>query len=244
MQILCCLILPLAVVWPAVGQDMPYSLAYTFTAITLSPDGLSVTSASVANTYGSSGHTAAAVTILRSPSGRSAAANMYHDYQSIATTVLPICGNWGCEDGEWTAEGGGEEYCAIAMAYMAVAATQDRKVTPPIIMVSKVSVAPAVIPMQNGETILSIHALKSPRCPDGATLFGAVSGQPQMQLVMDPENGLVRPQWENNTATGTVKIRTRLTNTVGGTALASGSVDDAPGCEVKGTPQSKEFRVE
>lgn len=238
------LVLLLASGWSAAGQDMPYSLAYTFTAITLSADGLSVTSTSVANTYGSAGHTAAALTMLRSPGGRSAAANMYHDYQSSATTFLPICDNWGCEDGEWNAEGGGEEYCPIAMATMAVAATQDRKETPPIIMVSQVSVQPSTIERQDGETTLFITAIKSPRCPGGASLFGAVSGPPQMELVLDPENGLVRPQWANNSATGLVKIRTRHTNNVGGKARASGAVDNAPGCEVKGNPLSTEFTVE
>lgn len=73
------------------AQQMPYSPAYTYTAITQTYDGSSVTSTSIANTYGMSGHTAAAATAIVSPSSRSASANMYHDYQSSATTYLPIC---------------------------------------------------------------------------------------------------------------------------------------------------------
>lgn len=237
--------LVVAGVWSclAAGQEMPYSLAYTFTAVTLSPDGLNVTSISVANTYGSSGHTAAALTLLRSPGGRSAAANMYLDYQSVATTSLPICTDWGCDDGEWSAEGGGVEYCPIALAYLSVAPTQDRKETPPVIMVTRVWVDPGEIARQEGETTLFIRAAKSFHCP-GGVLIGGVSGQdPDMRLTMEPVSGLVNPQWENNVATGLVKLRTTRTNRVGGPAFATGGVDSAPGCEVKGTFLTAEFRV-
>lgn len=244
MKIMLVLILLLVSGWSAAGQNMPYSLAYTFTAITLSPDGLSVTSTSVANTYGSSGHTAAALTMLRSPGGRSAAANMYHDYQSSATTFLPICDNWGCEDGEWTAEGGGEEYCPIAMTTMAVASTQDRKTTPPVVMISHVWVDKAEIALQGDETTLFIRAHKSQSCLGPVVLIGSASGRlPGMQLSLVPASGLVSPQWENNSATGQVKIRTASTNTVAGTAYATGGVESAPGCEWKGNPLSTEFTV-
>ncbi len=230
---------------PAAAQDMPYSLAYTFTAITVSPDGLTVTSISVANTYGSSGHTAAAMTSLRAPGGRSAAANMYHDFQSSATTFLPVCDEWSCEDGEWVAEGGGEEYCPIAMAYLAVAATQDRKETPPVIQVVNVSVNPGQIPMQNGRATLYIKAIKSPRCPgDDVVLFGSFNAPSGMLLKRDPESGLVRPQWVLDSATGEVKINTTQANFVSGTVLAAGGVDSAPGCEIKGTLLTTQFTVQ
>ncbi len=229
---------------PAAAQDMPYSLAYTFTAITVSPDGLTVTSISVANTYGSSGHTAAAMTSLRAPSGRSAAANMYHDFQSSATTFLPVCDEWSCEDGEWVAEGGGEEYCPIAMAYLAVAATQDRKPTDPAVKVTRAWVEPTRIARQLGRTTLHIQAVKSPRC-EGVVLFGAVGGHPQMRFSMEPENGLVSPQWENNLGTGRVRIETRKDNFVGGKAYATGGVEHAllP-CVVKGDFITVEFDVD
>jgi hypothetical protein len=228
---------------PASCQDMPYSLAYTFTAITTSADGLAVTSTSVANTYGSSGHTAAALTVLRSPGGRSAAANMYHDFQSSASTSLPVCTESGCEDGEWEAEGGGEEYCPIAMAYLAVAGTQDRKETPPVVMVTRVTVEPARIPRQNGTATLSIHAVKSPRCP-GAILHGSFGVPTGMVLDREPESGLVNPQWNLDQATGLVKAITPLANNVAGVVDATGMVENAPGCEVKGTPQTTRFTVE
>mgnify|MGYP005834223667 CR=1 FL=1 len=237
-------LLLLAAACPAAGQDMPYSLAYTFTAITVSADGLSVTSMSIANTYGSSGHTAAALTSLRSPGGRSAAANMYHDFQSTAVTSLPICDDSVCEDGEWTAEGGGEEYCPVAMAYMAVAATQDKKETPPAVMVTRVWVDPPKIARQNGTATLFIRARKSPRCPAGVILHGVFGTPEGMIYSREPQSGLVAPQWALDEATAQVKFITSWTNTVGGLVDASGSVENAPGCEVKGNPLVTSLTVE
>lgn len=228
----------------ALCQDMPYSLAWTFTAITISSDGLSVTSMSVANTYGSSGHTAAALTSLRSPGGRSAAANTYHDFQATAVTALPVCNEWVCEDGEWIAEGGGEEYCPIAMAYMTVAASLDRKDTAPIVMVTRVWVDPVKIPRQTGTATLFILARKSPRCTGPVVLHGTFGVPRGMVGDREPASGLVEPQWELDQATGEVKFTTSRTNSVGGLVDATGSVENAPGCEVRGNPLTTPLTVE
>jgi len=65
-----------------------------------------------------------------------------------------------------------------------------------------------------------------------------------MVLDREPESGLVEPQWNLDEATGLVKAKTPLANGVGGVVYATGSVENAPGCEVKGNPQTTQFTVE
>ncbi|MGQ9917694.1 MAG: hypothetical protein ACUVS7_09785 [Bryobacteraceae bacterium] len=129
------------------------------------------------------------------------------------------------------------------MAYMAVAATQDKKETAPVVMVTRVWVDPLNIARQNDKATLFIRARKSPRCV-GAILHGVFNTPEGMIYDRDPQSGLVEPQWILDAATAQVKFITSRTNAVGGLVDASGGVENAPRCEVKGNPLVTSFTVE
>lgn len=223
------------------AQQMPYSLAYTYTAITQTYDGSSVTSTSIANTYGMSGHTAAAATTIVSPSSRAAAANMYHDYQSSATTYLPICVGGDCEDGTYTAFGSGEEYCPFAFTFMAVASTQKSTAVAPFIEVTNVAVADATIKKQGGATTLTLSLHKSLGC-GGGDVTGSLASPPSMQIELIPSTGVNIQSWLNSGASVSIAIKTSESNTVVGDVVGSGFVS-ATDCAVKGTAKMDGFKV-
>lgn len=96
---------------------------------------------------------------------------------------------------------------------------------------------------RNGEALLSMRAVKSPRC-GGAVFLGAANPPQGMQLTREPSSGLVNPQWEDERATAYVKFRTVLANQVSGQVRATDMIENAPGCEVNGTPLTTELQVE
>jgi hypothetical protein len=222
------------------AQQMPYSLAYTYTAVTQTYDGSSVTSTSVANTYGTSGHTAAAATAVISPSNRTAAANMYQDYQSSATTYLAICSGDDCEDGTYTAYGSGEEYCPITYTYMMVASTQASTTVQPFIEVTSASVQAATIPKQNGTNTLTVRARKTSGCA-GGTIEGSLASAPGMAITLGPPSE-IDPSWNNNGAVVDFSIKTSSVNEVTGTVEAGGIPNNTP-CTVRGRWKTATFSV-
>ncbi len=220
---------------------MPYSLAYTYTAITQTYDGNSVTSTSIANTYGMSGHTAAAATAIVSPSGRAAAANMYHDYQSSATTYLPICVGDDCEDGTYTAYGSGEEYCPFVYTYMSVASTQGTTQVATFIEVTSAGIYKSPMRKQGDTNKMTIRARKSSGCA-GGTIEGALASPVGMTITLSPSGG-INPSWANNGAVVDFSISTAYSNSVEGDVEGSGAIGSSH-CTQRGTAKSIMFKVQ
>lgn len=96
---------------------------------------------------------------------------------------------------------------------------------------------------RNGEALLSMRAVMSPRC-GGAVFLGGANPPQGMQLTREPSSGVVNPQWQDERTTTYVKFRTVPANRVSGQVWATGMIENSPGCQVKGTPLATECKVE
>jgi hypothetical protein len=217
------------------AQTMPYSLAYVYTAVSETGDGFSVTATTVSNTYGSSGHTSAAMVWLRAPDGRDSGANSYHSYMSQATTYIGLCVGDTCYDGFATAGSEGtQEYCPIAGQTLEPAPSGDQVNVTPYAYLSRVAFSKPRLGLAGDSGTFTVTAGKSQGCgSSNATVQANVSSSTQgLQFYFDgPPNNPKQVNFTGFIAQGGFTIGTQGGNQIAGSIDADGLlVNNSSGC--------------
>lgn len=221
---------------PAAAQ-MPYSLAYVYTSMAETGDGR-MSATVVANTYGSSGHTAAASVMLQRPDGHWVSANMYHDYMSQATTYVDLCSGSACWDGLYFASSQGtSEYCPIANQYMEPVQSQQDNQVQPFVRNQSVSFNPTSIARTGGTTTFRITVIKSLNCAaTGVTVqmdLSSMTAPAPSYSYLPTMNGQAAAFGGVSTASASWEIRSSDTNQHPGTVAGTGSIISSS-CRVDG----------
>jgi hypothetical protein len=230
---------------PVAAQQMPYSLAWVYTSAPTETGDGRVSATTVANTYGTSGHTAAAAVWLKRPDDSYAAANMYLDYMSQATTYIDMCSGSSCWDGTYVASSDGTtEYCPIALQYVTPAVVQQSQQVQPFIKVMSVSFNPTSIERTNSTTTFLVGVVKSQSCSSTGVQLQMgllnISGTPSYSYA--PNSVTQGAAFGSGvTTSASWSITTSESNQSPGTVAGTGLINDNYGtCNVPDGLRSKE----
>lgn len=147
------------------AQQMPYSLAYVYTTTPTETGDGRVTASTVANTYGTAGHTAAATVWLQRPDNHVASANTSMEYMSQAIAYVDMCSGSSCWDGNYLAGSHGTiEFCPITYQNVDPAVVQQSQQVQPYVRNLSVAYNPTSIARNSGSTTFTVIVAKSNTC--------------------------------------------------------------------------------
>jgi hypothetical protein len=229
------IILGVLLALPLLGQEHPYSNAWTYYTWAVT-ESLQFTATTVAGTGGTDTHTMTTVAVyIQSPMGREAWAFEYPSATTgQATAYLSLCAAL-CEDGDFfVSTRNTEEQCGQTYVLLIPAVSQGTGTVSAWVQWISAAANPTNISRTNSSTTVTGTLRKSQACSGVSAVSLALIPNPsQIAVVKDPNADKQPTFGGQGTAQVSWTVSTTSGNSVGGTVTASFGIESTS-CTVQG----------